>query len=291
VKSSVAHPRLPRRAVAAVAVLALAAALAGAVTGGAASAAATTTPGVVPKPVSVEPRPGAPFTLTSASRILVPAHSAAAESAAKALAGILRPSTGYPLPVVADGQSAGHDVRLEVGGSRGLGAEGYRLNVAADEVVLTGRTAAGLFHAVQTLRQLLPPRVEASTVQDGPWTISGVHITDQPRFAWRGAMLDVARHFFSLGEVKRYIDLLAMYKVNVLHLHLADDQGWRIQIDSWPRLATYGGSTEVGGGPGGYYTKAQYAELVQYAQDRHIMVVPEIDMPGHTNAALASYAE
>jgi hexosaminidase len=291
VKSSVAHPRLPRRAVAAVAVLALAAALAGAVTGGAARAAATTTPGVVPKPVSVEPRPGAPFTLTSASRILVPAHSAAAESAAKALAGILRPSTGYPLPVVADGRSAGHDVRLEVGGSRGLGAEGYRLNVAADEVVLTGRTAAGLFHAVQTLRQLLPPRVEASTVQDGPWTISGVHITDQPRFAWRGAMLDVARHFFSVAEVERYIDLLAMYKVNVLHLHLADDQGWRIQIDSWPRLATYGGSTEVGGGPGGYYTKAQYAELVQYAQDRHIMVVPEIDMPGHTNAALASYAE
>jgi hexosaminidase len=291
VKSSTAHPRLHRRVVAAVAVLALAAALAGAVTGGAASAAATTTPGVVPKPVSVEPRPGAPFTLTSASRILVPADSAAAESAATALAGILRPSTGYPLPVVADGQSAGHDVRLEVGGSRGLGAEGYRLNVAADEVVLTGRTAAGLFHAVQTLRQLLPPRVEASTVQDGPWTISGVHITDQPRFAWRGAMLDVARHFFSVAEVERYIDLLAMYKVNVLHLHLADDQGWRIQIDSWPRLATYGGSTEVGGGPGGYYTKAQYAELVQYAQDRHIMVVPEIDMPGHTNAALASYAE
>jgi hexosaminidase len=104
-------------------------------------------------------------------------------------------------------------------------------------------------------------------------------------------MLDVARHFFSVAEVERYIDLLAMYKVNVLHLHLADDQGWRIQIDSWPRLATYGGSTEVGGGPGGYYTKAQYAELVQYAQDRHIMVVPEIDMPGHTNAALASYAE
>ena len=158
-------------------------------------------------------------------------------------------------------------------------------------VVLTGRTAAGLFHGVQTLRQLLPPRVEASTVQPGPWTIAGVHITDHPRFAWRGAMLDVARHFFDLGEVKRYIDLLAMYKVNVLHLHLADDQGWRIEIDSWPRLTTYGGSTEVGGGPGGYYTKAQYAELVKYAQDRHIMVVPEIDMPGHTNAALASYAE
>ena len=91
---------------------------------------------------------------------------------------------------------------------------------------------------MQTLRQLLPPRVEARTVQPGPWTVAGGTITDQPRFAWRGAMLDVARHFFTVDEVKRYIDLLALYKVNVLHLHLADDQGWRIEIDSWPRLAT-----------------------------------------------------
>ncbi len=287
--SSPVHPGLRGRAVAALAVLALTATLTGMSTAGAAGAATTT--GVVPKPVSVDARPGAPFTLTPASRILVPSRSAAAESAATALAAVLRPSTGYPLPIVADDRSAGHDVRLEVGGARGLGAEGYRLKVAAGEVVLTGRNAAGLFYAVQTLRQLLPPRVEASTVQDGPWTIAGVRITDHPRFAWRGAMLDVARHFFSVAEVERYIDLLAMYKVNVLHLHLADDQGWRIEIDSWPRLATHGGSTEVGGGPGGYYTKEQYAALVRYAQDRHIMVVPEIDMPGHTNAALASYAE
>ena len=279
------------RTVTAVVVLVLGAALAGAVPGGAAGAATTTTPPLVPQPVSITTVPGPPFTLTAATRILVQPGSEAAESAGHALARILRPSTGYPLPVVADDGSGDHDVLLRIGGARGLGTEGYRLDVAAGAVVLSARTGAGLFHGVQTLRQLLPPRVEASTVQDGPWTIPGVHVTDHPRFAWRGAMLDVARHFFDLDEVKRYIDLLAMYKVNVLHLHLADDQGWRIEIDSWPRLATYGGSTEVGGGPGGYYTKEQYAELVQYAQDRHILVVPEIDMPGHTNAALASYAE
>ena len=118
-----------------------------------------------------------------------------------------------------------------------------------------------------------------------------MRIDDRPRFRWRGAHLDVSRHFFSVAEVKRYIDLISQYKVNVLHLHLSDDQGWRIAIDSWPRLTSVGGSTEVGGGPGGYYTKRDYRELVRYAAARYITVVPEIDTPGHTNAALASYAE
>jgi hexosaminidase len=116
-------------------------------------------------------------------------------------------------------------------------------------------------------------------------------VTDAPRFAYRGAMLDVARHFFTVAQVERYIDELAMYKINTLHLHLADDQGWRIMIDSWPRLATYGGSTAVDGDPGGYYTKAQFRALVAYAAARYITVVPEIDMPGHVNAAQASYGE
>lgn len=104
-------------------------------------------------------------------------------------------------------------------------------------------------------------------------------------------MLDVSRHFFSVTEVKRYIDQLALYKMNKFHLHLSDDQGWRIAIDSWPRLATYGGQTEVGGGAGGYYTKSDYREIIRYAASRYLEVVPEIDLPGHTNAALASYAE
>jgi hexosaminidase len=121
--------------------------------------------------------------------------------------------------------------------------------------------------------------------------VPGGHIVDHPRFAYRGAMLDVARHFFSVAQVERYIDELALYKINRFHLHLADDQGWRIMIKSWPRLATYGGSTSVGGDPGGYYTQAQFSEIVAYARQRYITVVPEIDLPGHVNAALASYAE
>ena len=112
-------------------------------------------------------------------------------------------------------------------------------------------------------------------------------VSDEPRFPWRGAMLDVARHFLSVDEVKRYVDLMAIHKLNRLHLHLADDQGWRIEIRSWPNLAAHGGSTEVGGGAGGFYTQAQYSELVRYAAERFITIVPEIDMPGHTNAALA----
>ena len=104
-------------------------------------------------------------------------------------------------------------------------------------------------------------------------------------------MLDVARHFLSVEDVKRYVDLIALYKMNRLHLHLADDQGWRIEIMSWPRLATHGGSTEVGGGPGGYYTQEEYADLVAHARRRFVTIVPEVDMPGHTNAALASYPE
>ncbi|HEY3483241.1 MAG TPA: family 20 glycosylhydrolase, partial [Streptomyces sp.] len=142
---------------------------------------------------------------------------------------------------------------------------------------------------VQTLRQLFPPFVESASVHKGPWVVPGGHLEDQPRVAYRGAMLDVARHFFTVPQVERYIDELALYKINTLHLHLTDDQGWRIAITSWPRLASYGGSTEVGGGAGGFYTQDDYREIVRYATSRFLTVVPEIDGPGHTNAALASY--
>jgi hexosaminidase len=121
--------------------------------------------------------------------------------------------------------------------------------------------------------------------------LSALIVRDAPRFPWRGAMLDVARHFLSVEEVKRYVDLMALHKLNRLHMHLADDQGWRIEIKSWPNLTALGGGSEVGGGAGGFYTQEQYAAIVQYAADRFITIVPEIDMPGHTNSALASYAE
>lgn len=198
------------------------------------------------------------------------------------LAEQLRGPSGLPLPVVdgADGDGIRLHLDEEAGG---VGAEGYRLKSGPGGITLTARTPAGLFHAGQTLRQLLPVA--------GPGTVPGGEITDAPRFAYRGAMLDIARHHFTTEQVKRYVDQLAQYKVNTLHLHLTDDQGWRIAIDSWPRLAQYGGGSEVGGGPGGHWTKGQYRDLVAYAGERYVDVVPEIDMPGHVNAALASYAE
>ncbi|MCX5298289.1 beta-N-acetylhexosaminidase [Streptomyces sp. NBC_00193] len=202
------------------------------------------------------------------------------------LAEQLRGPSGLPLPVV-DG-AEGDGIRLRIDGSTGdaqdaAGEEGYRLESGPGGVTLTARTPAGLFHAGQTLRQLLPV--------SGPGTVPGGTVTDAPRFAYRGAMVDVARHFFTVEQVKRYVDQLAQYKVNTLHLHLTDDQGWRLAIDSWPRLAEYGGASEVGGGPGGHWTKDEYRDLVAYASERYVDVVPEIDMPGHVNAAQAAYAE
>ncbi|WP_367125330.1 beta-N-acetylhexosaminidase [Streptomyces phytohabitans] len=250
---------------------------------------------VVPAPASVTPE-GDPYTLTEDTAIRVPQGSDDARKVGEQLAELLRPATGFALPVTDDAPAAGADggIRLSLGdGEDGadLGAEGYRLDVSADSVALRAGTRAGLFYGVQTLRQLLPAAVEADTEQPGPWQVAGGRITDAPRYEYRGAMLDVSRHFFTVDQVKRYIDQLALYKVNKLHLHLSDDQGWRIAIDSWPRLTEYGGSTEVGGGEGGHYTKEDYAEIVRHAGEKQLTVVPEIDMPGHTNAALASYAE
>ena len=174
-----------------------------------------------------------------------------------------------------------------------LGAEGYELTIDPKLVTLKAAGPAGAFYGVQTLRQLLPywSEYEALLYQrPRPATLPALRIQDVPRYAWRGAMLDVARHFFGVDEVKRYIDLLALHKMNRLHLHLADDQGWRIEIAKWPDLTIKGGLSEVGGTPGGFYTKAQYADINAYASERFLTIVPEIDMPGHTNAALSAYA-
>jgi hexosaminidase len=180
---------------------------------------------------------------------------------------------------------------MRLGGASSLGEEGYDLTITADSVVIVAQNPAGLFYAGQTLRQLLPPGIESQIGNRSVWTVPAGHIVDSPRFAWRGGMLDVARHFFTVDEVKQYIDIAALYKLNRVHLHLSDDQGWRIQIDSWPKLTTVGGLSQVGGGPGGYYTKADYADIVRYAQDRFITIVPEIDMPAHINSAIAAYPE
>lgn len=248
---------------------------------------------IIPVPVSVELEGGAPFTLSATTRIVVDPGADEAARTGEYLAAILRPSTGHPLPVSFDADSAAHAIALRIVSDEGLGEEGYRLDVTADGVRVQANRPAGLFRGVQTLRQLLPPAIEAeqSLTYKNPWTVPAGTIVDHPRFGWRGAMLDVARHFFGVDEVKEYIDALALYKINVLHLHLSDDQGWRIAIDSRPRLTELGATTQVGGGAGGFYSKADYAEIVRYAAERYITVVPEIDMPGHTNAALVAYPE
>jgi hexosaminidase len=246
---------------------------------------------VIPVPVSLQAA-GSGLTLSATTRILTPPGSPEAGRVGDYLAAVLRRSTGFPLPVSEAGPAAcRRDVCLALEAGGGLGDEGYRLEVSSDGARLVAAHPAGLFRGIQTIRQLLPARVERATLQAGPWTIPGVGVVDHPRFAWRGVSLDVARHFLTVAEVERYVDLAALYKVNVLHLHLTDDQGWRIAIDGWPRLTEHGGSTEVGGGPGGWYSQADYAAIVHYAQDRYVTVVPEIDVPGHTNAALASYGE
>ncbi len=167
--------------------------------------------------------------------------------------------------------------------------EAYQLYITPDSIILNSNTAEGAFRGIQTIRQIIPETSNDTLADYKVWTIPTGKIVDRPEFEYRGTMLDVARHFFSVDDVKRYIDLLAYYKYNVLHLHLSDDQGWRIEIKSWPKLTEVGGSTEVGGGPTGFYTQADYKEIVAYAAQQFITIVPEIDMPGHTNAASSAY--
>jgi hexosaminidase len=251
---------------------------------------------LVPRPVTFEPGAGDGFQITATTTIHVTAGNDAMLRVGRFLADWIGIAAG-PVPprVDAGGSAPSRDaIVLQLGRIAGTGDEAYELTVGADRVVITGSTPAGVFYGVQTFRQLLPAFVEHEATRadaSRPVRAGAVRIADHPRFAWRGAMLDVARHFFSVADVKRYMDVMALHKLNRLHLHLADDQGWRIEIKSWPNLAIEGGRSEVGGGTGGYYTQQDYAELIDYGRDRQITIVPEIDMPGHTNAALASYPE
>ena len=244
----------------------------------------------IPKPVSIKPD-GGTFQLEDATTIYFEGDEEV-RHVTQYLADKLKPATGYGLPVspVVGTPEAGN-IYLSLKADPQLGAEGYELTITEDQVKVSSPSAAGLFRGVQTLRQTLPAKIESSSAEQGPWAISTGTIRDYPTYTWRGSMLDVARHFFSVEDVKRYIDLISFYKMNILHLHLSDDQGWRIEIKSWPNLTAHGGSTQVGGGKGGFYTQEQYADIVAYAQSRYITIVPEIDLPGHINSALASYGE
>ena len=246
---------------------------------------------LIPLPQSITERDAAPFVLSAETDIVVGPGDEAALPIAEALADLVGTIEDSRPSVVVSDETPPGTVHLRLRAHAHLGPEGYDLDVRPARITLTAATPAGLFYGVQTLRQLMPPRVEYGAARPVPLPVPAVQISDRPRFAWRGAMLDVARHFFGVDDVKRFVDLMALYKLNRLHLHLSDDQGWRIEVPAHPALAAVGGSTEVGGGPGGFYTLADYDEIVRYAAERFVTVVPEIDLPGHTNAALAALPE
>jgi hexosaminidase len=252
-------------------------------------------PAIVPKPVSLTPGSGR-FRLSPATRIVMAGESPGAAVVAQDLAGYLRPATGYSLPVTG-GEARRGDIVLSLGDAPGPAldptGEGYQLAVSAQGVRLEARTAHGLFDGVQTIRQLLPPWIVSPRLMPGPWTMPAVRITDYPRYRYRGFMLDIARHFEPPAVVMQLIDEVSAYKINVLHLHLSDDQGFRMVINGFPRLTSIGGQGSVGTegrsmDPGGYWTQAEYRAVVQYAAARFITVVPEVDSPGHTNAIIMS---
>ncbi|BAX78955.1 beta-N-acetylhexosaminidase [Labilibaculum antarcticum] len=247
---------------------------------------------LIPKPVSLTAT-GSSFEWTKNTQINIQTGKEEVREIAAYLADFIAPSTGFKTEIKELKKPLGsRGISLIINeNQKDLGEEGYNLIIESKKITLEAFKPEGIFRGVQTIRQLLPAKIESDSLQKGPWLIASGTIMDYPQYGYRGAMLDVVRHFFGIEDVKQYIDYLAAYKMNVLHLHLSDDQGWRIEIKSWPKLTEIGGKTQVGGGKGGYYTQEEYQEIVQYAKERYITIIPEIDMPGHTNAALASYAE
>jgi hexosaminidase len=260
---------------------------------------------IIPRPVRLERTSGA-FVLTAATVITTDAGT---RDVGAALADYLFPATGYRLPVRATPGGAVRTIAIRLDPTlAGLGAEGYRLRVTHTAVTIRASQPAGAFYAVQTLRQLLPVQILRDAAVEGvAWTVPAVTIEDAPRFGWRGAHLDAGRHFMPKEFVKKFIDLLALHKLNRFHWHLTEDQGWRIEIKKYPRLteigswrretlvgrqAAYADSTQwrFDGRPhGGFYTQEDVREIVAYARARFVTVVPEIEMPGHAQAAIAAY--
>jgi hexosaminidase len=262
-----------------------------------ASATASTNLSIVPKPVSATVGSGQ-FTLTGTSRIVAaPGAGAVPElSVAADLAAYLRPATGYPLPVVSGTPRSG-DIILQIGDPGTLPAsdqaEGYQLDTTTSNATIEAPAAHGLYNGVQSFRQLLPAWINSPKIMPGPWTTPVVDITDYPRYAYRGVMLDIARHYESPSAVEQLISQVAAYKVNVFHLHLSDDQGFRLVINGFPDLTSIGSTGSVGTDgrqedPGGFWTQDEYKAVVAYAAAHFITVVPEVDSPGHNNAIIMS---
>lgn len=248
------------------------------------------TANLIPKPLQIIPTNSA-FALDEFTGIYTSKDATGFEEVGTFLAEKLANKTALQLPVNdASLSTIERVIYINQSDSTELNTpEAYQLYINQDSIIINANTAEGAFRGIQTLRQLVPETSNDTLAAHKIWPVPSGKIMDNPAFAYRGSMLDVARHFFSVEDVKKYIDILSYYKINVLHLHLSDDQGWRIEIKSWPKLTEIGGSTEVGGESGGFYTQEDYKEIVRYAAERFMTIVPEIDMPGHTNAASVSY--
>jgi len=264
-------------------------------------------PDIIPEPVSMQVSEG-DFELDRQTKILGDTTNTEVHNVVKQLKEKLDSATGYDLAITSEQQSQNIiSLHIDSDTANYINSEAYQLTSAEDRVSIKAPSGAGLFYGMQSLLQLFPPQVYQTDYtlvpQNVDWTIPVVKIEDYPRFKYRGMHLDVARHFFPVKFVKRYIDLMAMHKMNRFHWHLTEDQGWRIEIKQYPKLTAIGGwrdSTLVGhygtgiyDGEryGGFYTQEEIREVVDYAQKRHVTIIPEIEMPGHASAALASYPE
>lgn len=251
-------------------------------------------PSIVPLPADWR-WTGPGFTIRQDTRIIVDAFGKDWRDLGDYLADRLAPAMGFRLATSAGNGRVGTNTIVitdRIAPER-VGSEGYRLETGASRITIYAAKPAGAFYGIQSLRQLLPSDIENPDFTPGKrWSVPGIAIEDQPRFGWRGLLLDVSRHFRDKQFVKRQIDLLAYHKMNILHWHLVDDQGWRIEIERYPKLTSVGAWRMEGGKRyGGFYTQDDIREVVDYAAKRYVTVVPEIEMPGHSNAALAAYPE
>lgn len=242
---------------------------------------------IIPAPVSLQQKEGA-FKLGTSTKIY--ASSPEAKVVGEFFASKLNQATGFNVAVVGEEPSSG--ISLLIDSSLDMGDEGYSLDVESKNVVVKAKTAQGLFYGMQSFLQLFPAEIESPTVVSGiVWKAPAVSIKDEPRFGYRGIMLDPCRHFMPIENVKKYIDVLSLFKINRLHWHLTDDQGWRIEIKKYPKLTEVGSKRIEGEGTehSGFYTQEEIKEVVRYAADRFITVVPELELPGHEMAAIAAY--
>ena len=250
-------------------------------------------PAIIPKPANMEVKGGA-FRLAPQTRIYVLSNDGGARSVGEYLSKLISGALGRNVPAIINPHGAKNRgaIFLSLQAPQTLGPEGYQLIVTPYNVRIHAVKAAGLFYGVQTLRQLLPPEIESHAAAKHPVDIPCLEIQDQPRYSWRGLMLDCSRTFLPIAYLRSTIDRMALYKLNVLHLHLTDDQGWRLEIKKYPELTTVGAHYAARyGGAGGFYTQQEMRDLIAYAGERNITIVPEIEMPGHSTEVLATYPD